>query len=158
MESVQNPWWTRVGNLFLSLGLRMQREVTIAIPGRRTGKKRIAPVTIVTLDDRTFAVGNAINANWVRDARAVGWAILTSGRTTSLVRLHEVPVAERVPVLMRYPRQLPHKGQAFQLPREPDAWSSVAEWYPVFEVDRRPVGAVIAADVLPPVTPAVSAA
>jgi hypothetical protein len=145
MVSPGRPWWSRIGDLFLSLGLRLQPEISIAIPGRRTGKARNAPVTIVTLGDRSYAVGNTVNANWVRDARAVGWGLLTTGRTTSLVRLHEVPERDRLPVLMRYQRHLPHNGQAFQLPREPDAWSSVAAWFPVFELDRSPVGAPSAA-------------
>src|SRR5690348_3853346 len=96
----------------------------IAVPGRKSGKLQVTPVSPLTVDGVEYVTG-ASAADWVKNARAAGWGDLTHGRRTARVTLHEVPVAERGAILREFPRLVPG-GVAFYrrlygLPQDPDA-------------------------------------
>jgi hypothetical protein len=60
------------------------------------------PVNLLTLDGERYLVAPRGHTQWVRNVRAAGEAELRVGRRVERVRLVEVPVADRVPVLRVY--------------------------------------------------------
>ena len=78
-------------------------------------------------------------ANWVRNVQAAGGdAVLLHGRRRP-VRLVEVPVRQRAPIVRRYllfaMGARPHMSVSWRSPLREVA--AVAADYPVFRVDRR---------------------
>lgn len=62
----------------------------ITVPGRKSGQPRSTPVTPWTVDGTKYVVAGIGTSDWSRNARAAGQGTLTSGRTTTRVRLTEV--------------------------------------------------------------------
>jgi hypothetical protein len=60
------------------------------------------PVNLLALGDERFLVAPRGNTQWVRNVRAAGEAKLRVGRRVETVRLVEVPVDHRVPILRVY--------------------------------------------------------
>ena len=137
------PRWLKPANRVVialnRLGLAIGTQHVLAIPGRKTGKLRRTPVSLLTVDGRRYIV-TALETDWVKNARAAGWGSLARGRTEERVALVELPVAERGPILREFPRQVPHGVQFFErvlgLPGDPEAFAAAAPQCPVFRVDR----------------------
>src|SRR5512139_3462516 len=77
------------------------------------------------------------NTNWVRNVRAADHrAVLVRGGRTA-IRLQEIPVEQRPPIIKRY-CQVATSGRV-HIPVDPDApvsaFESVASRYPVFRID-----------------------
>jgi hypothetical protein len=76
------------------------------------------------------------NTNWVRNVRAAGHraVLLRGGRTP--IRLDEIPIEQRAPVIKRY-CHVATSGRV-HIPVDPDApisaFESVATRYPVFRI------------------------
>jgi hypothetical protein len=123
------------------LGLPLGTQHVLSIRGRRTGKWRSTPVSLLTVDGRRY-VCTGLETEWVKNARAVGWGTLSRGRRTERVRLVEVPVEERAAVLREFPRQVPHGVKYFErilgLPSDPEAFAAAAPRCPVFRFDPLP--------------------
>ena len=96
MKTVQ--WLTRHG-----ISLFGSRVLTVR--GRTSGQPRSVPVNLLPLDGDQFLVAPRGNTQWVRNARAAGEAELRVGGRVERVRLVELPVDERVPVLRVYLRR-----------------------------------------------------
>jgi len=110
------------------------------VAGRVSGETVHVPLVIVPYRFRWYLVSMlGAQANWVRNLQAAGGdAVLLHGRRRP-VRLVEVPVDERAPIIRRY--LLVAWGAR---PHMPVRWRSsvrevraVAASYPVFRVDRR---------------------
>jgi len=135
------PWWLKPANRIIialyRLGWAFGTWYVLSVPGRKTGKLRSTPVSLVTVDGRRYIVG--FETNWVKNARAVGWGFLTRGGKKESVALVELPVEERPPILREFPRQVPHGVQFFErllgLPNDPEAFAEAAPRCPVFRVD-----------------------
>jgi len=135
------PWWLKPANRIIialyRLGWAFGTWYVLSVPGRKTGKLRSTPVSLLTVDGRRYIVG--FETNWVKNARAVGWGILTRGGKKESVALVELPVEERPPILREFPRQVPHGVQFFEqllgLPNDPEAFAEAAPRCPVFLVD-----------------------
>ncbi len=135
------PWWLKPANRIIialyRLGWAFGTWYVLSVPGRKTGKLRSTPVSLLTVDGRRYIVG--FETNWVKNARAVGWGILTRGGKKESVALVELPVEERPPILREFPRQVPHGVQFFErllgLPNDPEAFAAAAPRCPVFRVD-----------------------
>jgi deazaflavin-dependent oxidoreductase (nitroreductase family) len=118
-------------------GLLPTRLVTLEVAGRRSGKPIRLPLVPVHLDGERYLVCMlGPDANWVRNVHAAdGAAVLHRGRAEA-VRLVDVPVAQRAPVIARYldlaPGARPHlpvtRGSA------PADIAAVADRIPVFRV------------------------
>jgi hypothetical protein len=137
------PWWLKPANRVIMvlnrLGVVIGTQYVLSVPGRRTGKLRSTPVSLLTVDGRRYIV-TGMATDWVKNARAAGWGLLIRGRTKERVRLVELPVEERVPVLREFPRQVPHGVAYFErllgLPNDPAAFAAAAPRCPVFRIDR----------------------
>lgn len=120
-----------------SMGLVPSWMVSLETKGRRTGKTTRVPLVVVRVGDNQYLVsmlGEA--AHWVRNVRAShGEALLRRG-ATEFVRLEEVPVAERAPILRAYLRRAPGARPHFDIDMDAslEEFERVAGKYPVFRI------------------------
>ena len=138
----QRPHWfarmqNRVSAMVYGAGIWPKRVAALDIVGRRSGRVLTLPVVIADVDDRRYLVSMlGERANWVRNLRADdGRAVLRHGRKEA-VRLEEVPVAQRPPILRRYlevaPGGRPHIPVDRRAPLE--EFAHVAPQIPVFSI------------------------
>jgi len=123
--------------LAASAGLAPRRLVTMEVPGRRTGRRISLPLVVADYEgDRYLVAMLGKDANWVRNVRAAdGRVVLRHGRREA-VRLEEVEVGARAPVLRRYlalaPGARPHLRVDRQAP--PAEFDRIAPRIPVFRI------------------------
>ncbi len=141
------PRWLKPMNKFIillhKLGLAPDVMRVLSVPGRKSGKLQVTPVSPFTVDGHYYVMGGTVNADWVKNARAAGWGMLAQGRKTQKVTLHELPVAERGPILHEFPRLVPtginFMRQLHPLPDDPaalpDAFAALAERATIFRID-----------------------
>ena len=135
MAGVNPPpaWMVRLNVGMLRRGLRIGSQQLLSVRGRTTGGLRSTPVSIATLDGSRYIVAAFEKAAWVSNVRAAGSGTLKRGATQEVVRLVEVPVAERAPVLRAFLEQV-RGGVQFFGSADPDVVAAQAERYPVFRV------------------------
>jgi len=110
------------------------------VRGRRSGETIRVPLVIVRYRRSWYLVSMfGEQANWVRNVRAArGEAVLTHGRRRP-VRLVDVPVSDRAPILKRYLLfalgARPHMHVGWRAPLS--AFRAAAPTYPVFRVEGR---------------------
>jgi hypothetical protein len=128
-----------VAALLARRGLAASRMVELEVVGRRSGRTVTLPLVPVPLDGERYLVCMlGPGANWVRNVEAAGGsAVLRSGRAEP-VRLVDVPVAQRAPIIRRYldlaPGARPHLPVGRGAPLAEIA--AVADGIPVFRVTR----------------------
>jgi len=113
--------------------------VTLEVRGRRTGRPVSLPVVVADYQDGRYLVSMlGPEANWVRNVRAAGGRAVLRRRGREVVRLSEVPVTERAPILRRYLDLAP--GARAHLPVDRDAslaeFERIAPSIPVYRVRR----------------------
>ncbi|NES13026.1 MULTISPECIES: nitroreductase/quinone reductase family protein [Micromonospora] len=118
-------------------GIAPGNWVTLEVPGRRSGRTVSVPLVVVDHDGGRYLVAMlGERANWVANVRAAGGrAVLRHGRREP-VRLVEVPVADRSPILRRHLALAP--GARAHVPVDRHAplaeFARVAAGLPVFRV------------------------
>lgn len=85
-----------------AMGLGPKRTVVLGVKGRKSGQARSAVVNIVDYDGQMYLVAPRGNTEWSRNARAAGEATIRRGRKSEHVRLEEVPVEQRAPIIQTY--------------------------------------------------------
>jgi deazaflavin-dependent oxidoreductase (nitroreductase family) len=144
-SNIKLPWWLKPANRVIMalnrIGLAIGTQHILSIPGRKTGKPRSTPVSLLTVDGQRYIV-TAGETGWVKNARAAGWGTISRGRKRERVALVELPVAERAAILREFPRQVPHGVQFFELvlglPNDPEAFAAAAPRCPVFRLHSSP--------------------
>jgi hypothetical protein len=127
--------WT--GVLWANTGLPPKRQAALEIRGRKSGEVRRLPVVVAVVEGERYLVSMmGERAWWARNARAGMEAWLTRGRREP-IRLVEVPVAERAPILKEYLRLAPGARSFFPIgPSAPEAdFVALADHYPTFRVE-----------------------
>ena len=128
--------YARSWNMVLRLGLLPKRWVTLEVPGRRTGRITRFPLGMADVGGQWYVVSMLGECNWVKNVRAAGGHATLRRRRVRAVRLVEMPVEERAPVIRRYVERVP--GGRPHIPvdrREPlEAFEKIASNYPVFQV------------------------
>lgn len=125
-----------------ALGIAPNYMVTLEVIGRRSGQVISFPLVLVRIAGERYLVSMlGDEAAWVRNVRAAqGRARLRHGRI-ELVRLEEVPVERRAPVLKTYLRRAP--GARPHIPVDQDAplseFEKIADAFPVFRLTHDPV-------------------
>ena len=125
----------RVMSLYSSLGLPPSWQVTLEVRGRRSG--RVCSTVLVCADhdgERYLVSMLGENAEWVRNVRAAGGdAVIRHGRRRR-VRLEEVAVGQRAPILKAYLKRAIGARPHFDLSPEADVeeFERVADRYPAF--------------------------
>jgi deazaflavin-dependent oxidoreductase (nitroreductase family) len=118
-------------------GLAPNHWVTLEVVGRRSGRTISFPLVMAALDGERYLVSMlGRDAAWVRNVKAAGGhAVLRHGRTEQ-VRLEELAVEKRAPVLKAYLQRAP--GARPHIPVDKDAplaeFEAIAEQIPVFRV------------------------
>ena len=120
------------------LGLVPPILLTLQVRGRRSGRLRDTVLVVAHHDGKRYLVSMlGDGSEWVRNVRAAeGEAFVKRGRSHP-VRLTEVPVGERGPILKAYCQVATSGRQHFPLPHDAPLaeFSAVAERYPVFRID-----------------------
>ena len=137
------PGWLKVANpVIVALqrrGLAVGTMHVLTVPGRKSGEPRTTPVSPLTVDGRRYIVAGLEGADWVKNVRASGWAVLARGREEQRVRLVELPVEERAPILREFPREVPHGVQFFRqlhgVSGDPEEFAALAPRCPVFRLE-----------------------
>jgi hypothetical protein len=137
-EPTSLPGWLKVANpvfmTLIRLGLPVGSQHVLTVRGRRSGKPYSTPVSLVTVDGQRY-ICTFPWTGWARNARVLQHAELVRGRTRQQVRLSELPIDERAPILREFPVQVPHGVQFFQLPPEPEVFAQAAPRLTVFRVE-----------------------
>lgn len=144
------PWYRRlnrvIGVPLTRLGLAPRDAITLEVRGRSSGKPRRTPILRTRFQGHDYLVSLAGEAQWVRNARAAGGEAIVHRRGARRVRLEELPVGERAPVIAEYLRAgLRRSGAAngakqarlyFGLGPDPSAGEieAIAPYYPVFRI------------------------
>ena len=130
-----NGIWTRLA----SAGLAPERLNTLEVRGRRSGRTRSFQVVVADYGGDRYLVAMLGEAsNWARNVRASGGAAVLGHGRREPIRLEEVDLAERAPILRRYLELAP--GARAHMPVDPGAdlaaFEKVAPRYPVFRISR----------------------
>ena len=93
MESLRIPWYVKpfnsIARPLLVLGVPMGPNVLLTVRGRKSGRPRSTPVTIVDNAGRRWVFGVYGEAEWVRNLRAAGRATITTRGRREEVRAVE---------------------------------------------------------------------
>jgi hypothetical protein len=118
-----------------ALGLPPWRQVGLELTGRKTGRRHRLAVVIAEHEGQRYLVSMLGECEWVRNARAGGDAWIVTARRRK-VRLEEIPVPARVPIIREYlrlaPGARPHIGLGKRASLEECA--RVAPRHPVFRI------------------------
>ena len=127
--------FSRFWAAWAGLGLPPWRQTGLELPGRRTGQLHRIAVVIAQYAGQRFLVSMLGECEWVRNARASGAATLIGWRRQT-VRLVEVPVAARGPIIQAYLRAAPGARAHIGLDASADlaACQAVAPRHPVFHL------------------------
>ena len=123
--------------LAASAGLTPRRLVTMEVRGRRTGRRISLPLVVADHEgDRYLVSMLGKDVNWVRNVRAAGGRVVLRHGRREAVRLEEVEVGARAPVLRRYlalaPGARPHLPVDRRAPLE--EFARIADQIPVFRI------------------------
>ena len=131
----------RTFSIFASIGWTPKQMITLEVRGRKSGEPRSVVVNSIEVDGQKYLVAARGETEWVRNARAAGGeAVIRHGKRTR-IRLEEIPVSERGPIIQAY---LPKNAMATKkhFGVEPDApledFQRIAPDQPVFRIVENP--------------------
>lgn len=125
------------------VGLSPRDTVAVEVPERRTGRLRRTPLVFAEYKGSRYLVSLLGEAEWVRNVRANHYCATIRRGWTKAVRLEEVAVAQRPPILKAYVGKRVFSKFAEREPREffgiaPNATLEdlfkIAHHYPVFRI------------------------
>jgi len=120
-----------------SIGLMPGDTVLLQVKGRKSGQTRSVAVTWVEHEGQRYLVAPRGNTEWVRNANAAGGEAILKHRKSQPVRLEEVPVEQRAPIIKSYLKKTAMVTKR-EFGIEPDApieeFEKIAPRHPVFRV------------------------
>jgi hypothetical protein len=122
------------------LGIAFFSFHVISIPGRRSGQMRTTVVSLFEVNQHRYLLSFG-QLDWVRNARAAGWAILRRGRRQTRVTLVEIKSPENRSIVQAFPQQVPAGVQFFvrmglvDAPGGPEQFESAADNLALFRID-----------------------
>ena len=98
----------RISDSIFARGVPRDYLVTLEVTGRRSGRRISLPLVMVVVDGQRYLVSMlGEKAAWARNIRAGdGKAVLKHGQRER-VRLEEIPIDQRAPVLKAYLQRAP---------------------------------------------------
>jgi deazaflavin-dependent oxidoreductase (nitroreductase family) len=125
-----------VGRL-ASWGLIPGGTALLQVKGRRSGQTRSTALTWVEHEGQRYLVAPRGNTEWVRNVKAAGGeAVLKHGKSDA-VRLEELPVEQRAPIIQAYLKKTARVTKR-EFGIEPDApieeFQRIAPDHPVFRI------------------------
>ncbi len=135
-----------------ALGVAPNYLVTLEVRGRRSGRRIRLPLVMVVLEAERYLVSMlGAEVDWVRNVKAAGGNVILRHGRHEEVRLEEVAVDRRAPVLKAYLKRAP--GARPHLPDHKDAplaaFEQVSAQIPVFRIVPRRVDRNSAEQTLP---------
>jgi deazaflavin-dependent oxidoreductase (nitroreductase family) len=124
------------------IGIAFGQMQLLTVTGRRSGQPRTFPIAVLPLAGGRYIVQAFPNAAWVANARAADTVTLTRGRRSSTVRLVEVSVEERRPLLREVVETQPASAAqryvttGLAAAPTPDGVAAAAERIAVFRIER----------------------
>ncbi len=121
------------------LGVLPDFLVTLEVRGRRSGRVYANPMVVATVGGKSYLVSMlGERAPWVQNVRAADGHVTIKRGTREAVRLEEVPVEERPPILKAYLRRAPGARPHVPVPKDAplERFAAVAAHYPVFRIIR----------------------
>ena len=103
-------WLKPMNKVFVALqrgGLKLGGMHVLTVAGRRTGKPRATPISVMAFEGERYAIGGFPGADWVKNARAAGKGTLACGRRREQIKLVELAMEEARPVLRAFPTVTP---------------------------------------------------
>jgi deazaflavin-dependent oxidoreductase (nitroreductase family) len=119
-------WVNPINRFLLRRGIGPPPQHLLVTTGRRSGNPHATPIAVLAFEGERYLVAGYDGADWVKNARATGRAVLRRGRKLENVVLLEVPVGERAAVLRQFAQKV-RGGRSFL---DADA----ASRHPVFRV------------------------
>lgn len=119
------------------LGLTPRVLLTLQVKGRRSGRLRTTVLVVARHDGQRYLVSMlGEGSDWVRNVRAAGGAAFVKRGPSYPVKLTEVPVSERGPILKTYCHVATSGRHHFPVPHNAPVseFDAVAERYPVFRI------------------------
>jgi deazaflavin-dependent oxidoreductase (nitroreductase family) len=139
------PRWLKPLNKVLlavqRLGLGMKELPVLTVPGRKSGKPRSTPLSVLEHEGQRYLLEGFPGADWARNVRAAnGLATLTTGKRRGPVRLVELDPQEALPVLRLWPVRLADGAKIMAdagvvAAVTPEAFEAVAGRCAVFRVE-----------------------
>lgn len=123
------------------IGIAFGPMQLLTVTGRRSGQPRTFPIAVIPLAGDRYIMQAFPNAAWVANARASDTVTLTRGRRSSTVRLVEVPVDERRPLLREVVESQPASAAERLVTNglaeapTPDAVAAAADRIAVFRIE-----------------------
>ncbi len=153
MQATSQPnlpkWLSTANQLVMALnrlGLVVGTQHILSIPGRKSGKLHSNPVSVLTVNGQRY-IATVGETDWVKNARAAGWGLISRGRKKERIALAELPVEARGEILCEFPRQVRAGVQFFTmtlgLDNDPEDFAAAAPQCPVFRVDASGETAVV---------------
>ncbi len=120
-----------------ALGVAPNYLVVLEVRGRRSGRTIALPLVMVIVGEERYLVSMlGEDVNWVRNVRAVGGNVTLRHGRREEVRLEEVVVDRRAPVLKTYLKRAPNARAHLPVPEDAPLadFEQVASRFPVFRV------------------------
>ena len=120
-----------------SLGVAPNYMETLEVTGRRSGRVVPLPVVIAIVGGERYLVSMlGDDVNWIRNVRAAGGRAALRSAGVERIRLEDVPVEQRAPIVKEYLRRAP--GGRPHVPVDKDAplaeFERIAHAFPVFRI------------------------
>ena len=100
-------WLKPMNKVFLGLrrlGVGMKELPVLTVPGRKSGKPRNTPLSVLEHEGNRYLLEGFPGADWARNVRAAdGLATLSAGKHSERVRLVELDPQDALPVLRVWP-------------------------------------------------------
>jgi hypothetical protein len=123
------------------LGLVIENGAVLTVPGRRSGRPRHIPVSVMDFSGQRYLLAGYPTAEWPRNVRAAnGRATLATGRRVETVHLAELDPGAAEPILRAWPERIP-KGAKIMIDSgvvpdtEPESFARLAGTCAVFRVE-----------------------
>jgi deazaflavin-dependent oxidoreductase (nitroreductase family) len=120
-----------------SIGLIPGGTVRLEVKGRRSGQSRSVAVTLAEHEGQRYLVAPRGNTEWVRNVQAAGGEAFLKHGKGERVRLEEVPIDQRAPIIKVYLKKTAMVTKR-EFGMEPDApieeFEKIAGRHPVFRV------------------------
>jgi deazaflavin-dependent oxidoreductase (nitroreductase family) len=120
-----------------ALGLSPKKTVRLEVRGRKSGKMHSVPVNIVTVGGTEYLVAPRGNTHWSLNARAAGEVSIARGNDKRTVRVEEIPIDQRAPIIQSYLKEnaMVTKAHFGIEPSAPiEEFHRIAADHPVFRV------------------------
>ena len=143
----QRPNWlarllNRVDVVLSGLGVAANYGLaTLEVTGRTSGRTISLPIAIVVVEGQRYVVSMlGENVQWVKNMRAAGGRAIIRSGSREEVRLEEVPVDQRAPILKGYLKRAPgaraHVSVDMNAPLAD--FEKIAGAYPTFRIVSHP--------------------